>query len=110
MGKRGAYKNMRRAARVDANHGAIRQMYRDLGCSVADTFRLGSGFPDLVIALFGQTHLVEVKDGSKPPSERKLTKDEQEFHNSWHAKIWVIKDINDVIEHVSEIRRNHYAD
>ena len=98
------------ACKVDANHGVIRQMYRDLGCSVADTFRLGSGFPDLVVALFGQTHLVEVKDGSRPPSERKLTEDEITFHNGWHAKVWVVKDIDGVIEHVNEIRRSHYND
>lgn len=101
---------MRIAARVDANHGTIRQAYKDLGCSVADTFRLGGGFPDLVVALFGQTHLVEVKDGAKPASKRTLTEDEIKFHNSWHAKIWVVKDIGDVIEHVNEIRRQHYND
>lgn len=96
---------MRRAARVDANHGQIREAYRALGCSVADTFRLGDGFPDLVVAMFGITDLVEVKDGNKPPSARKLTEDEVVFHNNWNAKIWIIESVDHVLLHVEDIRR-----
>ena len=94
---------MRRAARVDANHGVIREAYRLLGCSVADTFQLGGGFPDMVVAKFGITDLVEVKDGSKPPSARKLTDDEMQFHNKWNAKVWIIESVDDVLAHVEDI-------
>jgi hypothetical protein len=96
---------MRRAARVDANHAEIRETYRRLGCSVADTFTLGKGFPDLVVAKFGITDLVEVKDGSKPASARKLTDDEIKFHNAWFAKVWIIKSVEDVLAHVEDIKR-----
>lgn len=96
---------MRRAARVDANHGVIRDAYRRLGCSAADTFRLGDGFPDLVVAMYGITDLVEVKDGDKIPSKRKLTDDEILFHNNWNAKIWIIESVDDVLSHVEDIRR-----
>lgn len=96
---------MRRAAKVDANHGVIRRAYRDMGCTVWDTFQLGNGAPDLVVALFGINDLVEVKDGAKPPSERKLTPDEVKFHEAWNSKIWIIKNIDEVIFHVADMRK-----
>jgi hypothetical protein len=96
---------MRTAARVDANHGEICEAYRAMGFSVANTFQLGKGFPDIAVAKWGMTDLVEIKDGSKTPSKRKLTPDEIEFHNNWHAKVWVIESVNDVIEHAADFRR-----
>lgn len=71
----------RRAARVDANQPAIVAALRREGVRVFDTHRLGSGFPDLV-ALHRDGRsvvLIEVKDGSKPPSARRLTDDEAAF-------------------------------
>ena len=53
-----------RARRTDANHREIVKLYRQAGCSVADTSRL-PGFVDLVIGAHGRNHLVEVKDGKK---------------------------------------------
>jgi hypothetical protein len=70
----------RRAAKVDSNHGEVRDTYRKAGAVVADTSGAGSGFPDMVVSYRGQVHLVEVKDGSKPPSARKLTPDQVKFH------------------------------
>ena len=68
---------MRRAARTDANHATIRDALRSVGCSVADTSAVGQGFPDLVIGFRGATMLIEVKDGSKAPSRRKLTPEQE---------------------------------
>lgn len=67
---------MRRRARVDGSHQAIVRALRQCGWMVWDTSRLGDGFPDLVIARAGVLRLVEVKDGSKPPSAQALTKAE----------------------------------
>lgn len=69
-----------RARRTDANHAAIMADLRKAGFRVHDTSALGGGFPDLVVfrpdcGLF----LVEVKDGAKPPSRRRLTLAEAEF-------------------------------
>ena len=47
---------------------------------------------------FGFTTLVEVKDGKKKPSDRKLTPDEEEFHREWLGSIAVIESIDDVLE------------
>lgn len=71
---------MRRAARTDANHAEIMKEFRAYGFRVRDTSQLGDGFPDLVV--YRRSHgvlLVEVKDGRKPPSERKMTPAEDEF-------------------------------
>lgn len=73
---------MRWASRVDDNHSEILKVFTQAGCSVKDVSRL-KGFVDAVIGIYGQTALIEIKDGNKPPSARKLTKDEQEFHDGW---------------------------
>lgn len=96
---------MRRAAKVDDNHAEIRRAYRHLGCTVKDTHMIGQGFPDMIVALFGFNELVEVKDGSKIPSKRKLTPDEIEFHNTWNSKVWIIESVDDVVRHVEDIRK-----
>ena len=67
---------MRRAARVDANHAEITGTLRQCGWTVHDTSGVGGGFPDLVIAKGGRLVLVEIKDGAKKPSARRLTKAE----------------------------------
>lgn len=86
-----------RARRVDANHAEIAKAFRRCGWSVADTSRLGSGFPDLVVARAGRTVLVEVKDGAKPPSKRKLTEDEQSFADAWHGEYRIAESVDDVL-------------
>lgn len=96
---------MRRAAKVDDNHAEIRSAYRKLGCTVLDTFRAGGGAPDMVVALYGINDLVEVKDGTKIPSARKLTRDEAVFHAAWNAKVWIIESVDDVINHVADMRK-----
>lgn len=95
---------MRWDSRVDGNHGEIREFYRALGFSVLDIFRLKK-CADIVVCKWNITDLVEVKDGSKPPSQRKLSKDEQEFHNSWHGKVWVIESVDDVLKHHEDVKR-----
>lgn len=70
---------MRRAARVDANHQQIRSALEAVGWCVIDTSRIGDGFSDLVCARRGVVVFVEVKDGSKPPSDRRLTPAEEMF-------------------------------
>ena len=89
---------MRKYARKDSNHKEIIQAFRDLGASVFDTASLGSGFPDIVIGMKGSNVLVEIKDGSLPPSKRKLTPDEIKFHELWRGKVVIINNVDEVIE------------
>ena len=85
-----------RRARVDANQAEIVAHFRDHGFSVAHTHTVGSGFPDIAISRNGKTKLVEIKDGSKPPSARALTNEEVIFHDTWRDEIYLVKDKDDV--------------
>ena len=89
---------MRRAARTDGNHGEIREAFRKLGYKVADTSRLGDGFPDLCISSNMITALIEVKDSAKPKSARKLTDDEREFMEGWAGLYFVVESMEDVVK------------
>ena len=82
---------MRTRGRVDENQGSIVSKFRGAGFSVAITSNLGGGFPDLAVGKYGVTVLVEIKDGDKPPSKRKLTEDEQRFHDSWRGAACVVE-------------------
>ena len=82
---------MRRAARVDANHREIIATLRAAGCVVHDTSRQGGGFPDAIAASpRGRLVMLEIKDGDKPPSARKLTEAEAEFHRTWGDHVAVV--------------------
>lgn len=80
---------MRRAAKRDDNHADIVSALRRTGCLVLDLGAVGRGCPDLLIRrrVDGELILIEIKDGSKPPSERKLTPDQVKFHRDWPVRI-----------------------
>lgn len=74
---------MRRAARTDATHTEIVEALRKAGATVHSLAAVGKGMPDLLVGVRGITLLVECKDGSKPPSARRLTPDQQDFMRTW---------------------------
>jgi len=84
---------MAHAKKTDANQDEIVKLFRQLGCLVFITSGLGKGFPDLIVQRrhphsgFVNTWLVEVKDGTRPPSERRLTALQSIFHKIWHCHI-----------------------
>ncbi len=94
---------MRRAARIDANQNEIVQALRDVGASVAITSALGKGFVDLVAGYRGINYLIEIKDGSKPPSAQRLTPDEQEFHDLWRGAVIVVNDVDEALKAIGAI-------
>jgi hypothetical protein len=89
---------MRRIARIDANQNEVVYALRQIGASVAVTSHVGSGFPDIVVGFRGVNYLIEIKDGSKPPSKRRLTKDEQRFHDGWNGEVIVINDVDEALK------------
>jgi hypothetical protein len=95
---------VRRAAKVDANHAEIVGYFRKFGCSVLNISQL-KNCGDLVVAKCQKTVIVEVKDGSKPPSARKLTKGEGEFSNAWQGIYAVVEDLSDVIALVKALEK-----
>ena len=74
---------MRTRGKVDANQTEAVRYLRGLGMSVQVASNVGGGFPDLVVGFRGVTVLVELKDGDKAPSARKLTADQERWHAAW---------------------------
>lgn len=84
---------VRRRPRVDANQSDIVEFLREAGASVHSLAAIGGGTPDLVVGYKGMTFLMEVKDGSKPPSERKLTADQEKWLAAWKGgAVWLVTD------------------
>jgi Holliday junction resolvase len=94
---------MRRAARVDANQNEIVNALRRAGASVAVTSHVGGGFPDVVVGFRGVNYLFEIKDGSKPPSKRRLTDDEQRWHDGWNGEVVVVNDVDEALKMIGAI-------
>ena len=70
---------MRRASRQDANHSEIASAFaRAPGCRVVDVHAFAAIGCDLLVYWRGRCFHVEIKDGSKPPSARKLTDNEED--------------------------------
>ena len=76
---------MRRAAKVDANQEQIVEALRAVGATVQTLAAVGKGVPDLLVGYQGKTILLEVKDGRRPPSERRLTEDQLVWHGAWRG-------------------------
>lgn len=89
---------MRQRARVDGNHSEIAEALRRAGCTVLHLHQLGGGCPDLLAGIDGRNLLIEVKDGSKPPSRRALTPDEAAFHATWRGQIAVVSTVAEALE------------
>ena len=85
----------RRAHRLDANHEAIvNALYcAEPDVSVFSLAGVAAGCPDLLVGIKGVTHLVEVKDGAKPPSRRRFTPEQRRWIERWHgAPVVVLTD------------------
>ena len=82
---------MRQRGRIDDNHIAIVKALRQVGCSVKSLAALGKGYPDLLVGRCGVNYLFEVKDGTKAPSRRRLTADEQRFRDLWSGQYAVVE-------------------
>lgn len=90
---------LRYAQRKDANQRGIVDALVALGCDVFVTHEP----VDLIVGFRGKTMLLEVKDGNKPPSERRHTPAQKKFHATWRGhKATVLsadEAINCVLEH-----------
>ena len=76
----------RRAARVDANQSTIVDDLRAIGATVQPLHAVGDGCPDLLVGYGGLNYMLEVKDGAKSPSRRKLTPDQEDWHGAWRGR------------------------
>ena len=89
---------MRRASKIDRNQPEIVDALRRAGASVQPLHSVGQGCPDLAVGFRGQTYLIETKDGSLPPSRRKLTPAQTEWHAAWRGHVAVAKNISEALD------------
>lgn len=84
---------MRRSARVDANHKSIVDALRAIGATVQDLSAVGKGCPDILVGFRGRNMLLEIKDGTKPPSARYLTEDQVAWHAHWRGHVRIANSV-----------------
>lgn len=87
--------SFRRAAKTDANHAEIVAHFRSHGWSVLNVSQL-KHCCDIFVSKGGETIAIEIKDGSKIPSARKLTEGEKKFKRCWQGKYAVIENTEEV--------------
>ena len=88
---------MRRAAKVDDNQAEIVAGLRRVGATVQPLHAVGFGCPDILVGFRGTNKLMEIKDGSKPPSKRKLTPDQVKWHKIWRGQVAVVNDLAEAL-------------
>ena len=99
---------MRKHGRVDANHADFGAGMRNAGWKMADTSACGGGFPDWVGgAPDGTVWMFEVKNPDKPPSERKLTPLQEQFHRFWSRcpTLMVVLSVEQALEEYAQPTR-----
>jgi len=98
----------RQTHRPDANHFDILNAYLEMGCTVLDVHK-STGALDLVVGNWGINDIVEIKDGSKVPSARKLSDTEQQVFTGWKGRSPVlIESIQDAVTHVYRMKREAF--
>lgn len=94
---------MRRLGRTghkDSNQDDVVKALRRSGWFVLVTSGQGFGCPDAFAARGGRMLAIEIKDGSKVPSARKLTPDEQAVHREFASRgcpVVILKSVQDAI-------------
>lgn len=88
---------MRRAANIDANQPEIVAALRGVGCTVQHLHTVGKGCPDILVGKNGVNILMEIKDGSKPPSRRGLTDDEARWHQVWRGQVCTVNSVEEAL-------------
>ena len=83
--------------KVDANHKAIVEGLRSLGASVQSIAAVGRGCPDLLVGWRKRNVILEVKDGQKFPSQRKLTIAEEEWQRGWRGQVNTVHSLEEAI-------------
>lgn len=90
-------------AQADRNHTAVVHALKAIGCRVQDLSRVGGGCPDLLVSWRGVNVLIEVKDGGKKPSARKLRRNQQDWHNDWLGPVFVVESPSEAAKVMMEV-------
>lgn len=91
---------MRKRGRTDSNQALIVKALRQCGVSVQVLSGVGEGVPDLLCGWQGRNTLLEVKDGTLPPSKRRLTPEEKDWHDNWRGNVLIVESPEEAIRFV----------
>ena len=83
--------------RSDDNQTEIVKTFRMLGWYVLIISQLDNCC-DIMVSKHGHTIAVEIKDGNKPPSKRKLSAGEEKFRDEWKGHWELVESIDDVLK------------
>jgi len=89
---------MRSYHRLDRNQEQIVHVLRAMGMSVLP---LVSG-ADILVGFMRMNFLFEIKDGSKPTSQRMLTPTEVRFHAQWRGQIHTVLNAEEIIRIIND--------
>ena len=95
-----------RAAKADRNQPEIVAALRMLGVTVQHLHKVGEGCPDILCGVIGKNVLMEIKDGEKIPSKRKLNNDQVEWHKNWRGQVAVVETVDQAIEVIQKARKS----
>ena len=91
---------MRTIAKVDKNHKQIVQTFRQMGAVVINTHQLKNAF-DCLVFFQCKIFAVEIKDGSQPPSKRRLSEGEAKCRTAIEStgnQYHIIESVDQAIE------------
>lgn len=84
--------------RTDHNHASIVEGLRSVGAFVQSIAAVGRGCPDALVAFQGTWYVAEIKDGSKFPSQQRLTEAEKIWHEKATAPVHVWTSLDDALQ------------
>lgn len=93
--------------RTDTNQKEIVECFRKLGVKVLILSSVGNGCPDILVGITlsdgsQRLRLIEIKDGKKPPSGRKLTLHEERFHHEWDGFVSIVSSVDEAVDLVNK--------
>ncbi len=105
--RRGGLEVTRYAKRVDDNHAELRDGIRTAGFPVLDLSACGNGVPDLSVMVYpGICVFLEVKDGAKNASSRKLTTAEEMWREYAGRYTRTVLSLPDALEAIDQFVRD----
>lgn len=94
-------------AHRDANHPAIVDALTRCGATVVDLAAVGGGCPDILVGVGGRNYLLEIKDGARAPSRRKLRPAQVIFALLWRGHTTVVVNVPEALAAVGITGATH---
>lgn len=82
-----------RAAKVDANQPEIVKALRAAGATVWHLHKEGSGCPDLLVGLWNENFLLEIKQANG-----KVNALQKEWHDNWRGSVFVVRTVDEALD------------